>query len=70
MKSANKPAASAAPAPESPEAEPRNVAVTVLQNRTKIGRSICAAGPCDFPLTATEAKALQDLGLVRITGLF
>lgn len=50
--------------------EPRNVAVTVLKNRTKIGAAIVAAGPCDFPLTKTEADALVGLGLVRITGLF
>jgi hypothetical protein len=50
--------------------EPRHVAVIVLQNRTKIGTAICAAGPCDFPLTQTEAEALAGLGLVRITGIF
>lgn len=58
-------AATAAPADE-----PRNVAVTVLENRTKIGNAICAAGRCDFPLTATEAKALEALGKVRVEGIF
>ena len=50
--------------------EPRNVAVTVLKKRTKIGKAICARGPLDFPLSETEAKALEKLGLVKITGLF
>ena len=50
--------------------EPRNVAVTVLKKRTKIGKAICARGPLDFPLTETEAKALESLGLVTITGIF
>lgn len=53
-----------------PSAEPRNVAVTVLENRTKIGAAIVAAGPCDFPLTKTDAEALQALGKVKITGIF
>lgn len=53
-----------------PTPEDRNVAVTVLQNRTKIGKAIVAAGRCDFPLTMTEAKALEALGKVRIEGLF
>jgi hypothetical protein len=56
--------------PPAPAAEePRNVIVTVLANRTKIGKAICAAGRCDFPLTATEAKALEALGKVRIDGI-
>ena len=50
--------------------EPCNVAVRVLSNRTKIGTAIVAAGPCDFPLTKTDADALAALGLVEITGLF
>lgn len=50
--------------------EPRNVAVTVLENRTKIGRAIVAAGRCDFALTKSEAEALQALGKVRIDGIF
>ena len=51
-------------------AEPRNVAVHALQNRVEIGNAIVAAGRVDFPLTMTEAKALEALGLVQITGIF
>ena len=58
------PAADAAPSPE-----PRNVVVRALQNRTKIGKAIVAAGRVDFPVTASEAKALKDLGLVEIEGV-
>lgn len=68
MKNTTTPAG-AAEAPTTTD-EPRNVAVTVLGNRTKIGKAICAAGRCDFPLTASEAKALEALGKVRIEGLF
>jgi hypothetical protein len=50
--------------------EPRNVAVTVLENRTSICGAVVAAGRCDFPLTQTEAKALEALGKVTITGIF
>lgn len=50
--------------------EERTIAVTVLENRTKIGNAIVAAGRCDFPLTMSEAKALEALGKVRIDGLF
>ena len=59
-----------ASAPEATTREVANTAVTALKNRTKIGKAIVAAGPVDFPLTAADAKALQDLGLVTITGLF
>ena len=57
------------PTPETTP-EPRNVAVEVLANRTKIGKAIVAAGPCDFPLTSSEATALEALGKVRIVGIF
>lgn len=60
-----KPAAAAASSPD----EPRNVVVTVLENRTLIRGAICAAGRCSFGLTLTEAKALEALGKVRIDGL-
>lgn len=53
-----------------PELEKANVAVEVLVNRTKIGNAICAIGPCSFPLTKTQAKELEELGCVRITGIF
>lgn len=66
MKTTTTDAAPAAP----PTDEPRNVAVHVINNRTQIGKAICAAGKCDFPLTATEAKALEALGLVTITGIW
>ena len=51
-------------------AEPCNVAVIALKNRTKIGKALVAAGPVDFPLTMSDAKALEAMGLVQITGLF
>lgn len=50
--------------------EARNVAVQILENGLKIGNAICGIGPCSFPLTASDAKALEALGKVRITGLF
>lgn len=52
-----------------PEPEAENVVVTVLENRTLIRRAICGAGRCSFLLTATEAKALEALGKVRIEGI-
>ena len=58
-----------APTTEAPTPEPRNVLVEVLENRTHINGAIVAAGLCDFPLTASEAKALEALGKVRIVGL-
>ena len=50
--------------------EARNVAVQILENGLKIGNAICGIGPCSFPLTASDAKALEALGKVRIIGLF
>jgi hypothetical protein len=50
--------------------EARNVAVQILENGLKIGNAICGIGPCSFPLTASDAKALEALGKVRISGLF
>jgi hypothetical protein len=50
--------------------EARNVAVQILENGLKIGNAICGIGPCSFPLTASDAKALEALGKVRIVGLF
>jgi hypothetical protein len=41
---------------------------TVIRNRTKIGKAICAAGK-RIRLTADEAKALEAAGLVRIDGI-
>ncbi len=65
----NKEQAASGTAPETTAAV-ANTAVTALKDRTKIGKAIVAAGPVDFPLTAADAKALEDLGLVKITGLF
>jgi hypothetical protein len=50
--------------------EARNVAVQILENGLKIGNAICGIGPCSFPLTASDAKALEALGKVRIIGIF
>ena len=73
-KNTKSPAESAAesmiePAVEAPP-EARNVAVQILENGLKIGNAICGIGPCSFPLTASDAKALEALGKVRIIGLF
>lgn len=51
-------------------AEPRNVSVEVLTPGTKIGKAICGCGPCSFPLTMSDAKALEAMGKVTIRGLF
>jgi len=55
---------------ETPSAQVANTAVIALKDRTKIGKALVAAGPVDFPLTAADAKALEELGLVKIAGLF
>ena len=61
----------ASAAPETtPADEPRNVAIRALKDRTKIGKAIVAAGRVDFPVTLSEAKALKEMGLVEIEGLF
>lgn len=62
------PPAESAAVEATPEA--RNVAVQILENGLKIGNAICGIGPCSFPLTTSDAKALEALGKVRITGLF
>lgn len=51
-------------------AEVANVAVDVLKAGTKIGKAICGEGRCSFALTKSEAQALEELGLVRIVGIF
>ena len=66
----NEPGAAGEAANQTSSPEPRNIAVTVLEKRTKIGKALCARGPLDFPLTESEAKALEKLGKVKITGLF
>lgn len=58
----------ASKAPDESVPEPRNIAVTVLANRTQIRNAICAAGKCDFALTLTEAQTLEALGKVSIDG--
>lgn len=58
-----------APVNQSPE-EVKNVAIHILKNRTKVGGMICAAGPCDFPVTKTMADALVAAGLATITGIW
>gem|GEM_PF-7008534 len=65
-------AAEATPEPTPPPAatEERNIAVTILENGLKIGNAICGSGPCSFPLTMADAKTLEALGKVRITGIF
>lgn len=58
----------AIPPPALPES--CNVAVEVLVSHTTIGNALCGLGPCSFPLAASDARALADLGLVRVTGIF
>lgn len=53
-----------------PTQEPRNVAVTILENRTSVRGAIVEAGKCDFPLTKSEADALVALGKATIIGIF
>jgi hypothetical protein len=50
-------------------AEPRNVVVRALKDRTKLGKAIVAAGRVDFRLTQTEATAAAAAGLVEIEGV-
>jgi len=50
--------------------EPRNVAAHVNADRVTLGVTDYGRGPLPIPLTATEAKALADLGLITITGIF
>lgn len=63
-----KPEESAAVPSKKPEAA--NIAVRVLKPGTKIGKAICGKGPCSIPLTASQAQALEDLGKVKIIGVF
>ena len=52
-----------------PAAEPRNVVVRALKDRTKLGKAIVAAGRVDFRLTQSEADAAVAAGLVVIEGI-
>lgn len=63
-----KDAPAAAEAAKSSSDEPANVIVDVLKAGTKIGNAICGKGRCSFPLTASQAKTLEDLGKVKIVG--
>lgn len=56
-------------APETPAAEPRNVVVSALANRTLLGTALVAAGRVDFCLTQSEADAAVKAGLVKIDGI-
>jgi hypothetical protein len=67
MNKDTKPAAAAAP--ETPAAEPRNVIVSALKNRTLLGKALVAAGRVDFRLTQSEADAAVKAGLVTIDGI-
>lgn len=44
------------------------VLVQVIQNRTQIGKAICAAGK-KLHLPLDQAKTLEGLGKVRILGI-
>lgn len=55
---------------ESTESEPRNVAAMVIGDRCTIGVTDYGTGALPIPLTMTEAKALESLGFISITGLF
>lgn len=52
------------------DAEPRNVAAVVIAPRLTLGVTDYGRGPLPVGITATEAKALADLGLITITGIF
>ena len=52
------------------DSEPRNVAAIVTADRVTLGPTDYGRGPLPVGLTATEAKALADLGLITITGIF
>lgn len=58
-----------ATAPAEEAAEIANIAVDVIKPGTKIGKAICGKGRCSFPLTMSQAKALESLGKVRIVGI-
>lgn len=60
-------AAEATPTPSTEE--PRNVAVDVIKNCTRLKGAILAVGRCPFPLTMSEAKTAEAMGLVRIVGI-
>jgi len=60
-------AAEATPTPSTEE--PRNVAVDVLKNCTRLKGAILAVGRCPIPLTMSEAKTAEAMGLVRIVGI-
>lgn len=59
-----------ATAPAEVAAETANIAVEVLIPHTKIGKAICGVGRLPFPLTESQAKTLEQLGNVKIVGIF
>lgn len=59
-----------AKAPAEVAAETANISVYVLIPHTKIGKAICGIGRCPFPLKASQAKALESMGKVRVDGTF
>lgn len=64
-----KPTTTTAAEAAAPAAEPRNVVVRALKDRTLIGKAIVAAGRVDFLLTQSEADALVKAGLAEIEGV-
>lgn len=59
-----------ATAPAEAAEETANIAVDVLIAHTKIGKAICGIGRLPFPLTESQAKTLEQLGNVKIVGIF
>lgn len=57
-------------ASETQAPEPANVAILIKDNRTQIGKAVCAAGKCDFPVTESQAKQLVSLGKAEIIGIW
>ena len=55
---------------ESTESEQRNVAAIVIGDRCTIGLTDYGTGALPIPLTMAEAKSLEALGFISITGLF
>ena len=52
------------------DSEPRNVAAIVIADRVTLGPTDYGRGPLPIGITATEAKSLEKLGLITITGIF
>lgn len=65
---AKKAATQEAPAVAESATPPTLALCQVIQNRTQIGKAICASGK-KLHLPMDQAKALQELGKVRILGI-